>query len=84
MVAAANFRIPYWDWAATPSDGLNVLPDSVGGSPSVFVDGPDGAQEIANPLFSYRFSPLKSTDFPDYPVSLAHIREFISPYIVSV
>ena len=47
--------------------GGSVLPSSVE-SPSVTVDGPYGTQTIANPLFSYRFNPLSSSDFPDSPV----------------
>ena len=68
VAAATNFRIPYWDWAMANQPGGSVLPDSVGGSPSVTVDGPYGTQTIGNPLFSYRFDPLSSSDFPDSPV----------------
>lgn len=66
--AAANFRIPYWDWAAIPAPGKSVFPDSVGGSPSILVNGPAGAQVIANPLFSYQFKPLDRTALSDPPV----------------
>jgi len=66
--AAANFRIPYWDWAAIPAAGQSVFPESVGGSPSVSVDGPAGTQTIANPLYSYQFKPLDPTQLPDFPV----------------
>jgi tyrosinase len=66
--AAANFRIPYWDWAAVPPSGQSVFPTSVGGSPSVVVNGPLGTQTIANPLFSYQFKPLVPSDLPDSPV----------------
>ncbi|KAI8965927.1 Di-copper centre-containing protein [Daldinia sp. FL1419] len=65
--AADTFRIPYWDWAAVPADGLSVLPDSVGGSPIINVTGPNGAQTITNPLFSYVFRPFNSSTFPDFP-----------------
>jgi tyrosinase len=67
--AAANFRIPYWDWAAVPPAGESVLPASVGGSDTVSVSGPNGVQTIANPLFSYEFKPLDPTQLPDAPVS---------------
>ncbi|KAK5657068.1 hypothetical protein OQA88_3595 [Cercophora sp. LCS_1] len=61
QAAAARFRIPYWDWAASPPSGQSVLPASVGGNPYVDVAGPSGVQRIANPLFSYTFKPLNST-----------------------
>ena len=69
VAAAPNFRIPYWDWAAAPAAGKSVLPDSVGGSPGVNVDGPAGVQTIANPLWSYQFQPLNTTELPNPPVS---------------
>ncbi|KAI1383252.1 Di-copper centre-containing protein [Hypoxylon trugodes] len=65
--AAADFRIPYWDWAATPPDGTSVLPLSVGGASSVNVSGPYGVQSISNPLFSYVFKPFNGSIFPDFP-----------------
>ncbi|TVY93845.1 Tyrosinase [Lachnellula willkommii] len=60
--AAKNFRIPFWDWAAVPSDG-GVLPDIVQDSPSMSVDGPAGTQMIANPLFTYQFKPVDPKAF---------------------
>lgn len=51
-----------------PADGQSVLPASCQ-SPYVIVDGPNGPQEISNPLFSYIFHPLDPTDLPDAPVS---------------
>jgi tyrosinase len=45
-----------------------VFPDSVG-SPWVDADGPAGVQRIANPLFSYQFQPLNTTELPNPPVS---------------
>ncbi|PVH75831.1 Di-copper centre-containing protein [Cadophora sp. DSE1049] len=66
MAAAANFRIPYWDWAASPAGGRTILPDSVK-SPSVVINGPAGVQTIANPLYSYRFQPLDPVQLPDRP-----------------
>lgn len=74
QAAASNFRIPYWDWAANPPAGESVLPKSIGGSVFVDVNGPNGEQRIANPLFSYEFKPLDRPDFldtaPVSPVSL--------------
>ncbi|KAK2629543.1 hypothetical protein QTJ16_000363 [Diplocarpon rosae] len=58
--AAASFRIPYWDWAATPEDG-DFFPNSVGGSTTVSVITPTSngqAVSIPNPLYSYNFHPL--------------------------
>lgn len=69
IAAASNFRVPYWDWAVAPPAGESVLPSSTSSSPTISVDGPSGVQLIANPLFTYQFKPLNSTDLPDYPVS---------------
>ncbi|OIW34914.1 Di-copper centre-containing protein [Coniochaeta ligniaria NRRL 30616] len=65
QAAASNFRIPYWDWAANPPAGESILPQSIGGSAFVDVNGPNGEQRIANPLFSYEFKPLDGPDFLD-------------------
>ncbi|POS84884.1 hypothetical protein EPUL_005609 [Erysiphe pulchra] len=67
VVAATNFRIPYWDWAANRFDGESVLPRSFGESPSININGPVGRQVIANPLFTYRFQPLDSVQLPNNP-----------------
>jgi hypothetical protein len=67
--AARRFRLPYWDWAVTPPSGESVLPQSIGGSPWIDVNGPNGFQRIANPLFSYNFKPLDRTAFSSGPVS---------------
>jgi tyrosinase len=69
VAAARRFRLPYWDWAATPPAGESVLPRSIGGNPFVDINGPNGQQRIANPLFSYSFKPLDSTAFGSGPVS---------------
>ena len=66
--AAADFRMPYWDWATTSADGQTVLPDSISAQ-TVTVTSPTGEENIDNPLYSYRFHPLSSTDLPDAPVS---------------
>ncbi|TVY40862.1 Tyrosinase [Lachnellula occidentalis] len=63
VAAGKNFRIPYWDWAAVPSDGNGVLPHIVQDSPSMSVDGPAGTQMIANPLFTYQFKPVDPKAF---------------------
>jgi tyrosinase len=52
-----------------PAGGQGILPVSVQ-SPYIIVVGPNGSQNISNPLFSYIFDPLSTTDFPDTPVSL--------------
>lgn len=67
--AAEGFRVPYWDWAASTPSGSSVLPSSIGGSPNIWADGPNGRQFIGNPLFSYTFKPLNRTAFVDFPVS---------------
>ncbi|WPH00294.1 Di-copper centre-containing protein [Acrodontium crateriforme] len=60
--AASSWRLPYWDWAATPSDGGSVYPTSVT-SPTINVTMPNGTTTIANPLFSYQFHPVSAADF---------------------
>lgn len=55
--AAANFRMVYWDWAAVPGDGQDVLPASIT-SNVVTVNTPTGTQQIPNPLFRYDYNPL--------------------------
>ncbi|KAI9810350.1 MAG: hypothetical protein M1827_006317 [Pycnora praestabilis] len=64
--AAADFRIPYWDWAVVPPSGEDILPDSIS-SETVQVTTPNGTTTINNPLFSYTFHPLNSTEVPDEP-----------------
>ncbi|KAK1835532.1 hypothetical protein QBC39DRAFT_146365 [Podospora conica] len=68
--AAPRFRIPFWDWASAPPSNDRALPASVGGSPDIVVDGPNGSQRIANPLFSYTFKPLNSTELPSSPFNV--------------
>lgn len=69
QAAARRFRQPYWDFAAPPPEGESVLPWSVGGSQYVDVDGPNGRQRIANPLYTYYFRPLDPDAFTFGPVS---------------
>jgi tyrosinase len=69
VAAAKRFRIPYWDWGIVPKNGQSILPKSVQ-SPTTKVKGPGGLQEISNPLFSYIFDPLNSSELPDAPVSV--------------
>lgn len=62
--AASTFRIPYWDWAASPSNG-DYFPNPVGGSKTVSVITPTSngqAVSIDNPLFSTTFHPLNPVD----------------------
>lgn len=66
--AAADFRIPYFDWATLPPAGESLLPFSVGGRATVNASGPNGVQTIANPLYTYQFKPLNSTAFIQAPV----------------
>ncbi|KAJ4297234.1 hypothetical protein N0V88_004152 [Collariella sp. IMI 366227] len=65
--AARRFRIPYWDWAATPPAGQSAFPDSIGGNSFVDVNGPSGVQRIGNPLYSYSFRPLDTSAFRSTP-----------------
>ncbi|CAK7214717.1 hypothetical protein SCUCBS95973_002228 [Sporothrix curviconia] len=76
QTAALNFRIPYMDWAAQPPAGESVLPFSVGGSALINASGPNGVQQIANPLYTYLFKPLNVTMFiePPYDLWLTTVR----------
>lgn len=70
QAAAQKFRIPYMDWAVQPPVGESILPLSVGGSAFVNVSGPNGMQQIANPLYTYLFKPLNATMFIEAPVCI--------------
>ncbi|ESZ89927.1 hypothetical protein SBOR_9689 [Sclerotinia borealis F-4128] len=65
--AAANFRIPYWDWAAAP-----ILPPVISDA-TVQINTTSGIQNVANPLLLYKFQqfPLKETWFPTTGTSRA-------------
>ncbi|KUJ19215.1 Di-copper centre-containing protein [Mollisia scopiformis] len=60
QIAADNFRIPYWDYALTPS-----MPDIVD-YPQVLINTSSGPMNVSNPLLHYRFQqfPLNETLFP--------------------
>jgi tyrosinase len=80
VTAASTFRIPYWDWAATPVDG-DYFPTSVGSSATVSVISPTSAGKpvsIANPLYQTTFHPLNPvagdfTALQGVPVSVTNI-----------
>ncbi|KAF4637365.1 hypothetical protein G7Y89_g712 [Cudoniella acicularis] len=60
QTAADNFRIPFWDWASTPT-----MPDTVI-TPTIRVNTPSGTKNVTNPLYQYKFQkfPLNDTWFP--------------------
>ncbi|KAJ6786222.1 hypothetical protein PWT90_05756 [Aphanocladium album] len=60
--AASRFRIPYWDWSLPAPAGETHLPDCFW-SPVIVQYGPNGAQHIRNPLYSYLFHPLDEEAF---------------------
>jgi len=71
--AAADFRIPYWDWAAAPPDGQSVLPDSVA-VPTVTVNTPNGTATIDNPLFAYKFHPNSDElGYVSFSISISYL-----------
>ncbi|POR34505.1 Tyrosinase [Tolypocladium paradoxum] len=55
--AASDFRVPYWDWSRSAPAGQTHFPD-VFWSPIIVQNGPNGVQNIRNPLYSYQFHPL--------------------------
>ncbi|KAF7890194.1 hypothetical protein EAF00_008509 [Botryotinia globosa] len=71
--AALTFRMPYWDWAATPPAGDKYFPTAVG-QPLIQIITPTSNNkpvQINNPLYSYKFNPLNPLkgDFPSTPES---------------
>ncbi|KAG6110920.1 hypothetical protein E4U13_005163 [Claviceps humidiphila] len=66
--AAADFRLPYWDWSLAAPQGETHLPD-VFWSPVIQQDGPNGIQNIKNPLYSYHFNPLDHDALIWYPLN---------------
>lgn len=65
--AADGLRMPYFDWARTPPAGQCTVPTLIRDQ-RVNVITPRGAQNIANPIYSYFFHP--SSDLPGAPVSI--------------
>ncbi|KAK7186486.1 hypothetical protein PSPO01_07443 [Paraphaeosphaeria sporulosa] len=61
---ASRVRLPYWDWALNPGNNSEgVMPTSLR-SESATVTFPNGtSREIPNPLYAYRFHPLRYDDF---------------------
>lgn len=56
MVAAQKtLRLPYWDWAASPESNSTCLPETIS-SPQITINGPDGAETLNNPLYSFEFT----------------------------
>lgn len=47
--AAETLRLPYWDWAED-----STVP-AFAGTAQIEVEGPDGKENIANPLYEYKF-----------------------------
>jgi len=70
---ARQFRAPYWDWARVTEEGKNVFPDDFAGQRNITASGPNGVQEIANPLYSYNFQPFNASIFPASPVSVSSL-----------
>lgn len=60
QIAADHFRIPYWDYASSPS-----IPDIVN-APQALIQISSGSKNVSNPLLLYRFQqfPLNETLFP--------------------
>lgn len=66
--AAATFRVPYWDWSIMAPEGQTHLPEPLW-SPLIAQYGPNGIQNIKNPLHSYVFHPLDVAELIWDPVS---------------
>jgi len=75
MVGAAGLlRFPYWDWAALPPNGGNVMPDFFT-TQTVTVDHPQGRRTQRNPMFRHDFtnpSDLVYTPFRNWQVTLRY------------
>jgi tyrosinase len=62
--AAANLRLPYWDWAAHPPNGGSNMPPLLTDT-QVTVNGPSGSTTFNNPLHHYVFkNPAKQQFSP--------------------
>jgi len=59
--AAANFRIPYWDWAAAPPCAECQAWPLLVSQQYTSVNTPTGQQTIINPLFRYDFHPSSAS-----------------------
>ncbi|GAM91208.1 hypothetical protein ANO11243_092550 [Dothideomycetidae sp. 11243] len=67
QAAAANFRMPYWDWAVVPTcQGCQVFPEFVS-SAYISVTSPTGQQTVVNPLYRYDFHPIVPSDMAYNP-----------------
>lgn len=88
VAAAADCRVPYFDWAANPPPGESLLPSSIGNNPLVSLSGPNGLQVVSNPLFDYQFKPLKPDLFLNAePVSMtiaAHATLLLTACVVVI
>lgn len=62
----------------TPANGSHVFPDVLWNSSQIEVDGPNGKQNISNPLFNYVFKPLNPGMFEEYPVSQSNFQTRVS------
>jgi len=69
QTAAANFRAPYWDWAAAPPCSTCQPYPVLISQQYISVNTPSGQQTILNPLFRYDFHPISSSDMVYSPVS---------------
>lgn len=59
QTTAANFRLPYWDWAAN-----SVPPPEVISQTTVSIQVADGStQTVNNPLYQYTFKPVSDGGF---------------------
>lgn len=70
--AVSTLRWPFWDWAAQPPNGGNVMPDFFT-QPNIQVDAPGGRKRIKNPMFRHDFkdtSQLRYSPFVNWKVRL--------------
>ncbi|OJD14819.1 hypothetical protein AJ78_04875 [Emergomyces pasteurianus Ep9510] len=57
--AAANLRIPYWDWANDPEIPKSVI------TPELNINTSEGLMTIPNPLYNYALNPSTKDGFPN-------------------
>lgn len=63
--------MPYWDWALVPSDGSAPFMDEFGWE-DITIYGPNGLQDISNPLYSYHFGEREMLDVRSTQVRSPH------------
>jgi len=74
LAAAAQLRMPYWDWAMIPETGTNSMPDSIASLKIDMVQTDGTLKQVDNPLAAFKFRDLSVSAGMQYAV----IKDWIS------